>query len=318
RGVALEGALFRANLAKIENQNGAFELEGAAAAPEELRSRTYVQATLGPLETLGITARSGRFFDARDDQRGAPVAIVSRAFAARHFPGRSPIGKRIRLTGLGAEEWRAVVGVATDVLLGSPFSRRRSADAVYIPLEQSATAEPTLFLKHRGDAVAAQAAFYQALLAADPRITPPSISTYEEMLSKSTLLARSTAKLFALCFGFALLLAVSGTYGLMARSIGRRTREIGIRQALGATEHAVVRMLLGQGGRQLGSGVLIAAPIMALVGVAFWHFFTISLFESLGSGVLVAAAIVGVILLATYVPTRRVLRIGAQAALWRD
>ncbi len=318
RAAALVGALFRVNLADIESDNGAFELEGATPTAAELRPRTYVQAVLGPLEALGIAARSGRFFDARDGQRGAPVAIVSRAFAAKHFPGSTAIGKRIRLSGLDGEEWRTVVGVASDVLLGSPFSRRRRADAVYIPLEQAGSVDATLFLKHKGDAVAAQAAFYQTLLAADARITPPAISTYEEIRSKSTLLARSTAKLFALCFGFALLLAVSGTYGLMARSIGRRTREIGIRQALGATERSVVRMLLGQGGRQLGAGVLIAAPVMALVGVSFWHFFTVSLFESLGSGVLVAAVIVGVILLATYVPTRRVLRIGARAALWRD
>ena len=318
RAVPLESALLRARLADIENENAAFDLEGAPPARAELRPRAYLQAALGPLETLGITQRSGRFFDDRDDLRGVPVAIVSSAFAARHFPGRSALGRRIRLTGLGATEWRTVVGVASDVLQGSPFSRRRSANAIYIPLAQSGPANTTLFLKHKGDAVAAQAAFYQSLLAVDSRITPPAISTYEEILSKSSLLASSTAKLFALCFGFALLLAVSGTYALMARAIGRRTREIGIRQALGATEHSVVRLLLGQGGRQLGKGVLIAAPVMVLVSVAFWHFLPVSLFESLGGGVLVAASIVSVILLATYVPTRRVLRIGAQAALGRD
>jgi predicted permease len=315
---ALESALLRARLADIESDNAAFEIEGAATVPAEHRPHTYVQAVLGPLETLGIVTRSGRFFDARDDRRGVPVAIVSRAFAAKHFPGNSPIGRRIRLSGLGAEEWRTVVGVASDVLLGSPFSRRRSADAVYIPLQQSASAAATLFLKHRGDAVAAQATFYQALITLDPQLTPPTIWTYQEILSKSTLLARSTAKLFALCFGFALLLALSGTYALMARAIGRRTREIGIRQALGATEQSILRMLLGQGGRQLGMGVLVAAPVMALVALAFWHFFPVSLPESLGSGVLVALSIVSAILLATYVPARRVLRLGAQAALGRD
>ena len=318
RAAALESALFRAKLADMKNQNAAFAVEGAAPVAAALRPRAYVQAVLGPLETLGISTRSGRFFDERDDQRGIPVAIVSSSFAARHFQNGSAIGQRIRLAGLGAQEWRTVIGVASDVLQGSPFSRRRSADAIYIPLAQSGPVEATLFLKHRGDAVAAQATFYQMLLAADPRITPPGISTYEEMLSKSTLMARSTAKLFALCFGFALLLALSGTYGLMARSIGRRTQELGIRQALGATENSIVRLLLGQGGRQLGTGVLIAGPIMALVGAAFYHFFTVSLFESLASGVLVSVSIVSAILLATYVPTRRVLRIGAQAALGRD
>jgi predicted permease len=315
---ALERTLFRARLADIEDDHAVFELEGAALSPVELRPRAYVQALLGPLETLGVSPRGGRFFDARDDQHGAPVAIVSSAFAAKHFAGATSIGRRIRLTGLAGEEWRTVVGVASDVLLGNPFSRRRSADAVYIPLSQSGAASVTIFLKHNGDVVAAQATFYQALMKTDPLLTPPSISTYEEMLSKTSLLARSTTKLFALCFAFALLLAVSGTYGLMARSIGRRSLELGIRQALGATRRSVIRMLLGQGARQLGTGVLIAAPLMGLVSYGFWHFFSVTMFESVGSGLLVAATIVAVVLAATYVPARRVLRSGPQAALARD
>jgi ABC-type antimicrobial peptide transport system permease subunit len=138
------------------------------------------------------------------------------------------------------------------------------------------------------------------------------------MLGKTTLIATSTAKLFASCFAFALLLAVSGTYGLMARSIGQRTREIGVRRALGATNRNVVRLLLGQGGRQLGVGVLIAVPIMAAVGVGFWKFFPIGLATSVGAGLLVSATIVSVVLLATYVPTRRVIRVALRDALWRD
>jgi predicted permease len=315
---ALERTLFRARLADIEDDHAVFDLEGVTLTPAGLRPRAYVQAVLGPLETLGVSPRGGRFFDARDDQRAAPVAIVSSAFAAKHFSGGTPIGRRIRLTGLAGEEWRTVVGVASDVLLGNPFSRQRSADAVYIPLSQSGAAGVTVFLKHSGDAVAAQATFYQALMKTDPLLTPPSISTYEEMLSKTSLLARSTTKLFALCFAFALLLAVSGTYGLMARSIGRRSLELGIRQALGATRRSVIRMLLGQGARQLGTGVLIAAPLMGLVSYGFWHFFSVTMFESVGSGLLVAMTIVAVVLAATYVPARRVLRSGPQSALARD
>jgi ABC-type antimicrobial peptide transport system permease subunit len=128
-------------------------------------------------------------------------------------------------------------------------------------------------------------------------------------------MAKSVMRLFALCFGFALLLAVSGTYGLMARSIGRRTREIGIRRALGATDALVIRQLLGSGGRQLGIGVLFAVPVMSAVGFGFWHFFPLGLFAPLATGVLVSAAIVSVVLLATYLPTRRVLRVPTREAL---
>ena len=125
-------------------------------------------------------------------------------------------------------------------------------------------------------------------------------------------------KLFALCFGFALLLAVSGTYGLMARAIGRRTREIGVRRALGATDGAIVRALLGQGGRQLGVGALVALPLMIVVGVGFAHFFPLGVALTVATGVAVAAAIVGVVLAATYVPTRKAMAVAPSVALWRD
>src|SRR6185369_8142160 len=107
---------------------------------------------------------------------------------------------------------------------------------------------------------------------ADPRLTPPTVATYAEILAKTTLMAKSVMRLFALCFGFALLLALSGTYGLMARSIGRRTREIGIRRALGATDALVVKLLLGNGSRQLGIGVLFAAPVMLATAIGFSSF----------------------------------------------
>ena len=109
-----------------------------------------------------------------------------------------------------------------------------------------------------------------------------------------------------------------GTYGLMARSIGQRTREIGIRRALGATDRGIVGLLLAQGGRQLGVGVAIALPVMLAVGVGFGKFFPIAIALSTGLALLVAGAIVSVVLFATHIPTRRVLAISPRDALWRD
>ena len=104
----------------------------------------------------------------------------------------------------------------------------------------------------------------------------------------------------------------------MARSIGQRTREIGIRRALGATEQSVVALLLGQGGRQLGVGVLLAFPVMVAVALGFWNFFPIALTFSISVAIMVAASIVSVVLLATYIPTRRVLAISPRDGLWRE
>ena len=104
----------------------------------------------------------------------------------------------------------------------------------------------------------------------------------------------------------------------MARSIGQRTREVGIRRALGATDRVVARMLVGQGGRQLGVGVLLALPVVVGTGVGFSAFFPVGLVTSLACAVGVMLSIVGVVLLATYIPTRRALAVSPRDALWRE
>jgi ABC-type antimicrobial peptide transport system permease subunit len=208
--------------------------------------------------------------------------------------------------------------VVSNVLYGNPISRDRSADALYIPLQQSGAADANVSFRHRGDEAAAQSAFQRTIQLIDPQVVPPTVATFDEMLSKTSLIASSTAKLFGSCFLFALLLAVSGTYGLMARWIGQRTREIGVRRALGASDAAVTRLLLGQGGRQLGVGVLIAIPVMVAVGFGFWRFVPIGAAVSAVAGVLVCGTIISVVLLASYLPTRRVLKVALRDALWRD
>ncbi len=316
---AVEVPLLRASIASIADADGAFELGDSRRSFDPASPRAYVQGVLGPLGTIGITLRSGRFFDGRDDERGAPVAIISRALAEQYWPGRSPIGQRIRLaTDSGRIASREVVGVASDILLGAPFAGNRSASAIYVPLAQTVAARPALLFRHRGDILAARAALNASLARIDARIAPPSVQTFEEILTKSALIATSVTKLFAICFGFALLMAVSGTYGLMARSIGQRTREIGVRRALGATDGIIARLLVGQGSRQLGVGVAVALPLLVGIGIGFSSFFPVGWLTAVSSGVLVSVSIVSVVLLATYIPARRALAVPLRDALWRD
>jgi ABC-type antimicrobial peptide transport system permease subunit len=187
-----------------------------------------------------------------------------------------------------------------------------------VPLTQTDAASAQLIFEHRGDAVAAHVALRHALTSTDPLLVAAPVQTLDEVIDKLALVARSVTKLFVFCFGFALLLAVSGTYGLMARSIGQRTREIGVRRALGATNASITQLLLGQGGRQLGVGAVVALPVMLLVGVGFSHYFPIALALSVTICALVSLTIVGVVLAATYLPTRKVLSVEVREALWRD
>jgi ABC-type antimicrobial peptide transport system permease subunit len=229
------------------------------------------------------------------------------------------VGRRIRLVGLGdGEGWRTIVGVVGDVIHGNPLSRDRSAEAVYVPLAQTDAGAAAILFRHRGDPVAAQVALHEAVAAADPLLAAAPVMTFEEALDTMALIARSVSELFALCFGFALLLAVTGTYGLMARSIGQRTRELGVRRALGATDASIVRLLLAQGGRQAGVGALIALPPILAIGVGFSVFVPIGAGLTAATALLVTATIASVVLAATYVPTRRAVRISPSEALWRE
>jgi ABC-type antimicrobial peptide transport system permease subunit len=229
------------------------------------------------------------------------------------------VGDQLRLAGVGdTTRWRTVVGVVSDVPYGNLLARDRSSEAIYLPLLQEDGPRAVFVARYRTTEVAAREAFIEAFEAVDPLLVPDGVQSFAEVLAKGGFITTSVAKLFGACFAFALLLAVAGTYGLMSRAIGLRSREVGIRRALGATDGNVTRMLLSQGGRQLGVGTLIAAPILVIVGLAFNHFFPISGWLAASAGVLVSGSIVGVVLATTWVPTREVLRLTPRDALWSD
>ncbi|MGE3526468.1 MAG: FtsX-like permease family protein, partial [Gemmatimonadales bacterium] len=312
----IDGVVLRAPLADISREESAYEIAGGT--PAGLRPHAFILAVLGQLAPLGIGLREGRFFDSRDGGTSEGTVILSASLAARIWPGVSPIGRQVRLAGRGERSWRTVVGVVDDVLLGNPLSRNRSPLAMYIPLGQADLTGADVVFRYRSDLPAGRAAFHQALNRLDPLLIPSTLTSFEEMLGKTTLIARSVTRLFAACFGFALLLALTGVYGLMARSIGRRTRELGVRRALGASDRVILGMLLGQGARQLGAGALVALPLTLAVAWGFSRYFPIAFTVAAGAAILVSLTIVVVVVAATWLPTRRAVAIQPRDALWRD
>ena len=312
---ATAGVLLRNRLAG-RDEGATFALR--PADPATAVPPAHVLATLGPVSTLGIAVVQGRLLDDADDRRHPPVAVISQALAARQWPGRSPIGEQIRLAGGETQPWRTIVGVVSDVPYGNPLARDRSVEAIYVPLLQTESASAQIFLRWRTSEMAGRQALHRILGAIDPEMVPGYVFRASEVIEKSGMITVGLTKLFGVCFAFALLLAVAGTYGLMSESIGLRTREIGLRRALGASEAMATRMLLAQGARQLGIGTLIAAPVLVVIGVAASQLFPLDGTLTAGAGVTVSAAIVGVVLAATWVPTRRVLQVPLRDAIWRE
>ena len=313
---ALSGVLLRQRLA-ARDSGGTFAVR--TADPNAASAPAHVLATLGAMSTLGIDLVQGRALAVSDDRRQAPVAAISRSLAARQWPGRSPLGEQLRLSGRGdAEPWRTIVGVVSDVPYGNPFGRDRSAEAIYVPLLQAGVTDTDVIVRYRTSEVAGRQALHQVFGAIDPQMVPGFVFRASEVIEKSGLITVGLAKLFGACFAFALLLALAGTYGLMSASIGLRTREIGVRRALGATEAMATRMLLTQGARQLGVGTLIAAPVLLAIGVAATQLFPLGGALTAAAGVLVSAAIVAMVLATTWLPTRRVLSVPLRDAIWKE
>ncbi len=312
---AVAGVLLRSRLAGRDD-GPTFAVR--AADPATAAPAAHVLATLGSVSTLGIAVVQGRLLGVDDDRRHPPVAVISLALAARQWPGRSPIGEQLRLAGGEAQPWRTIVGVVTDLPYGNPLARDRSAEAVYVPLLQTDADSTQVFLRCRTSEMAGRQALHRVFGAIDPAMVPGYVFRASEVIEKSGLLTVGLTKLLGACFAFALLLAVAGTYGLMSASIGLRTREIGVRRALGASEAMATRLLLAQGARQLGIGTLIAAPALVVIGVTAAHLLPLGGALTALAGVAVSAAIVGVVLAATWLPTRRVLRVPLRDAIWRE
>jgi putative ABC transport system permease protein len=223
----------------------------------------YRRVSAGYFETMRIRLVSGRPFDRRDWVGGQLVAIVSRSFARRFWAGQDPIGRRLKRGVAGT--WVVVVGVAEDVHdvgIDQPI-----ADTLYTPYFQgsNAAAPVGLVVRTAADPAASLDAIKRAVWAVDPKQPLARIVVLEDFLSASLGAQRFRATLVAVCGMLGLALATIGTYGVTARSVVERTREVGIRLALGGRPRDVWWSIAWTSLRAVVAGALAGA---AASGVA--------------------------------------------------
>jgi predicted permease len=264
----------------------------------------------GFFETMGIPLRAGRDFSVQD-RAGAPmVAIVNEAIARTYFGGASPIGRHI---GFGSSSTLEIVGVIADTKYGT--LRDDVPHTVYLPLAQAGSAgQRTLHVKVAGDPRQAAAALGAEIASLD-RGLPVTIKTFSSLLDENLAQERLVASLSGLFGILALVLTSIGVYGVIAYSVQRRTREIGIRVSLGATIRSVRIMVLWR------SVMLVAAGALAGVTASVWlvrfvegQLFGINPVDPLSIATAVAA-LLAIALAAAYLPARRASRIDPVLAL---
>jgi putative ABC transport system permease protein len=302
-----------------------FEIEGSRAGPDERRPGAgFTAVSPNYFRALGIPLLNGRYFSEADSEGSEWVALVSRSTAQRYWPRENPVGQRIIVRdATGAERPRKIVGVVGDVKTNK--LDEEPGRHLYVPYEQQPEYYPHTFyrdrhfpnflIRTRTDAVAAIGLARKAIAESDPGLPITDVRTLKEIVSTHTARPRFFMALLSAFAGIALLLAAVGIYGVMAYSVGRRTHEIGVRRALGASTGSILVMVLKRGVAlaMIGLAAGLAASFYLTRFISAWLYGVGATDRATIAAVsLVLLAIAG---LACYLPARRAAELDPLSAL---
>jgi predicted permease len=284
---------------------------------QEDRLSTYSRTVMpGYFETLGIPILRGRDHAHDDGPREEPYLVISQSTAEALFPGQDPIGRRIAVfNGMGSDAYE-VLGVVANFRVTSVDSD--PSPQMYFSHRKYPSTNMNLMVRAQGDPTLLVSGIRQALRERDPDVPLETVSTMTEIVSNSISGTKVLGLATALFAGTALLLSLTGLYAVLAFYVGRRTREIGIRVAFGATGSNISGMVLGQGvflvGLGLGVGLLGAG---ASAGVLESQLYQVGKLDPLTFGS-VAVGFMTVGVLAAILPARRATRVDPVRAIQVD
>ncbi len=314
----VEAATLSDGLPAAGNGTVALQMEGKAYAQDH--DYPVVRegiVTPGYFQTFQTRLLQGRDFAASDRPGHPAVAIVNASFARTYFPGMNPLGRRFRKgRGVATNEWLTVVGVVPDMLMQGLGNNDQSPAGYYIPIAQSdVTNFVSIALRTRGEPAAMTPEVRNAVVSLDKDLALYQVLSMEQVIRVQSWFYTVFGTFF-MAFGcIALFLAVAGLYGVMSFAVSQRTREIGIRMALGAQGMQLVRLTMRRGMSQLALGLGIGF-ILALFAVGPLQpiLYKVDAHDPLVlATVLAALAAAG--LLASFIPAHRVTRIDPVMAL---
>jgi len=258
-------------------------------------------------ETAGIPLVRGRGFLKTDTENSPRVAVINETLAAHYWPGQDPIGKRFRLEG-----WVEIVGIAKTTKYLSTLEP--PADFLYVPYRQNPRGHMTLMVESAGEPAALTAPLREVVRGLDANLPIYDVRTMEEFYQARAVQVYQVILRAVAAMGLmGMALALAGLYGLMAYAVSARTREIGVRMAIGANRGEVLRMVLRQGFVLALSGMGVGLVLSA--GVARVLRSTFPGDSPLAAYLLVTPAVLAVTMLAAYLPARRASHVDPMTAL---
>ncbi len=290
--------------------------------PYVIEGRDYGDASTRPLaggvgispsyfETFRLSAVSGRLPDSRDGVDSMKVVVVNEMMAKTMWPDESPVGARIRFDFKEKEGWRTVVGVVPDILHDDDGKIKPT---VYLPVSQGPERFMSIAVRGDGDPRALTGAIRTALAQTNPDLALYWVRTLDEARRIQTAGIRIVGTIFVVFAVVALVLAAAGLFGVLAFHVGQRTREIGVRRALGADDGRILKLVMRASGVQILVGIVIGMGLLPLMGRALGDILNDSPYDPvIYSAVL--AIMVMVAIAATLTPTRRALKVDPAAAL---
>ncbi len=297
-----------------DGDTSGYRVQGEAPLqPGQANDALYREVTPGYLETVGARVINGRALQASDVETGEPVVVVSEFLAKRHWPGQSAVGKYMRV-GDEKDPWRRVVGVVADVrerglLLGMK-------PAVYLSTEQvKRPGADYLVVRTKQKPMQLVKTVESAVWAVDGEQPVARVRSMDDIIEQSVADRKRPMVLLEIFAGLALMIACVGIYGVLAYTVTQRTREIGVRMAVGATPADVMKMIVGRGLKMgligLAVGLVLALAVGRLLGTLLYGVKAVS--PEVYAGTTVALVLAA--LLACWIPGRRAARVDPVVAL---
>jgi len=290
------------------------EIEGRVSAESEKPTALYEVVSPSFFPMMKVPLREGRLFDSRDTLEAPQAVIISANLARRYWPGASAIGRRIRFS-LAREDdtWMTIVGVVGEVKY--VWLHSGPEQEVYRPYAQAARHFSSFALRVAGDPMQLADTARRKIAAVDPDLALYDVKTLTQVMHESTIGLGYVAVMMAVTGMLGLILSAVGVYGVMAYAVGERTREFGIRLALGAVPGGILRLVFRRGARLTLAGLAIGIP--GAIGLA--HLLAGLLYgvkaDDVPTFMGISLLLAGIAALACWLPARRAARTDPMVAL---